>query len=756
MVARQNTTGASNGFLADLIGDTTSFVKKFGLYLGAFAAAVATLFSIWDQFGWLETYGAIGVAAFVAIILAPFVIVGLTQTLPNWQEHRRRRRLIEEGVHGQPVRPGYFRLQPYDDRDHDYFVRADGAHEAVRQWILRSDTPILYLTGRSGTGKSSMLDAWVLPELRRADPAYRTLIVRSFADPVAALKEAIARPGAVWEKRPPDDDDPRTLLEKACSHLAAERLLIVFDQFEEFLILQDADDHAQLEALLTSLVAQRISGLTILAVLRTDYIGALHELELPRLSDRENWFEIAPFTRAAGRSFFQKSGLQLGPELLEAALDEAGEIEENPGLMRPITLNLLGVVLARFTGSLPKGTAPGTLIRNYLLECIRAPDIADVAPQILDKMISDAGTKQPRSELDLAQATQMDKGQVRGCLVILSKKGLVREIDRAGNIWEVSHDFVARLLGQLVARVKPTLFKRVQPALTPAVLGLWVISLAGFVYQDIKAPRPIEPDMVQVPAGRFQMGSSVDDDESLSTERPVHWVTFARPFAIAKYEVTFEEYDRFVQATERRLPSDSGFGLGDRPVINVTFDEAEAYAAWLSEETGKQYRLPTEAEWEYAARGGKSTRRPWGDSPDVACRYANVYDRTAERLVKELYKIPWEAHACTDGYTETAPEHGEAHASPPRVFEANGYGLYHVLGNVWEWVTDCWHANYEGGPPDDGRPWKDSSNGDCTKRVIRGGSWMDAPAILRSASRNYRNPKSQHVILGFRLVQELP
>ncbi|MCA1852444.1 MAG: formylglycine-generating enzyme family protein, partial [Beggiatoa sp.] len=159
-----------------------------------------------------------------------------------------------------------------------------------------------------------------------------------------------------------------------------------------------------------------------------------------------------------------------------------------------------------------------------------------------------------------------------------------------------------------------------------AALALSVASGAGvWWYQEDQRKRPIirEEDWVPVPAGTFQMGSPDTDEEALGSERPPHEVRITKPFKLGRYEVSFEEYDRFAYATNRRPPSDQGFGAGFSeakrkrlPVINVSWEEARAYAAWLSEKTGKKFRLPTEAEWEYAARAGTTTRRYWGDTAE--------------------------------------------------------------------------------------------------------------------------------------------
>jgi len=263
------------------------------------------------------------------------------------------------------------------------------------------------------------------------------------------------------------------------------------------------------------------------------------------------------------------------------------------------------------------------------------------------------------------------------------------------------------------------------------------------------------PEMVVLPAGSYRMGSA----GWLDSEVPVHEVTIAAPFAIGRHEVTVAEFERFVDATGYSVGSscwtvdghevgvrwgfhwrNPGFGQSGRhPVACVSWNDAQAYAAWLSRETGKEYRLPSESEWEYAARAGKTTERYWGEGESGQCRHANGADAS----MKEHYS-DWSAVAsCRDGHVYTAPVGS---------FAANDWGLRDMLGNVWEWVADCRNGSYEGAPSDGG-VWE---YGDCAMRVSRGGSWFDAPPYLRAADRSTRfTTGERHSFLGFRVARTL-
>ena len=226
------------------------------------------------------------------------------------------------------------------------------------------------------------------------------------------------------------------------------------------------------------------------------------------------------------------------------------------------------------------------------------------------------------------------------------------------------------------------------------------------------------PLMVELPAAGYLMGSA---GNSLNfDERPQHPVNLSA-YAIGKYEVSFAEYDRFAKATGRRLPSDEGWGRDDRPVINVSWKDAEAYARWLSEQTGHQYRLPSESEWEFAARGN-TTNAFWWDGV-ISTNPANCFDCGSR----------W------DG-TRTAPVGS---------FQGNSFGLHDTAGNVQEWTGDCYRPDYQDAPSD-GSTWLSPG---CTQRVVRGGSYNSPLDSVRSAKRGEYDQGTRLDNLGFRVVR---
>ena len=279
------------------------------------------------------------------------------------------------------------------------------------------------------------------------------------------------------------------------------------------------------------------------------------------------------------------------------------------------------------------------------------------------------------------------------------------------------------------------------------------------------------PLMRVLPAGSFKMGvpDSEEDREGVPDKlqgwsKPEHMVTIGRPFAIGMYEVTRAEFGRFVAETGydagnscyilERDPStnqwgyqersgkgwrDPGFRQGeDEPAVCIDWDDAKAYVAWLSKKTGRTYRLPSEAEWEYAARAGTTGARYWGDIPEVACGFANVADITAASALNWTLST-MRTFLCSDGYVNTGPV-GK--------FRPNGFGLHDMLGNVYEWVEDCWNDNYVGAPTN-GTAW---SGGDCTRHPARGGSWISIQWNVRAGGRGWIVSNYRGVSTGFRVA----
>ncbi len=285
---------------------------------------------------------------------------------------------------------------------------------------------------------------------------------------------------------------------------------------------------------------------------------------------------------------------------------------------------------------------------------------------------------------------------------------------------------------------------------TQAVVDLQRVA-AGTVFRDCADC----PEMVVIPPGRFTMGSPDSEPGRRPEEGPLRSISIPSAYAVGKFEVTRAQYARFARETGRAASGGCFAWTGQKyedspqaswsnpgipqtendPVVCVSWEDAKAFAQWLGGKTGKNYRLLTEAEWEYAARAGTTGRRYFGENDADACRYANVADASA----KSSYNFG-NTFDCRDNYAATAPAGS---------FLPNAFGLYDMLGNAWEWTEDCWADNYTQAPTNGAA----SSAGNCGRRVLRGGSWDGHPRVLRAAFRVGDSVGGRGSVVGFRLAR---
>lgn len=303
--------------------------------------------------------------------------------------------------------------------------------------------------------------------------------------------------------------------------------------------------------------------------------------------------------------------------------------------------------------------------------------------------------------------------------------------------------------------------------------GLWLVAAGALVGGPLAAQQgfrdcPTCPEMVAIPTGTFIMGAAPGEEEHEGTPpdnrgraEPQRRVSIDHRFALGRTEVTRGQFAHFVQATGH-VTGTSCIALGadgkpaeiahrdwrnpgfeqtdEHPVVCVSWKDAQAYVGWLKKITGKAYRLPSEAEWEYAARAGSRTARYWGDSREDACRFANVADDSRVAHAK-IQRDPARVFLCKDGHAFTAPV-GK--------FTANAFGLHDMMGNVWEWTADCWNPGYVGAPTN-GRAW---DKGECGLRVARGGAWVSDARLVRAAMRNRGTAEYRGDIMGFRVARD--
>ena len=243
----------------------------------------------------------------------------------------------------------------------------------------------------------------------------------------------------------------------------------------------------------------------------------------------------------------------------------------------------------------------------------------------------------------------------------------------------------------------------------------------GTVFQDCSAC----PPMMVIPSGSFTMGSPTGEQQRDDDEGPQHSVRIAK-FAVGRFEVTFAEWDACIEdgGCGGYVPYDKGWGRGSRPVMNISWDHAQSYVSWLAKKTGTPYRLLTEAEWEYAARAG--TVSPFATGKTINEKQAQLggASGTVEQTV------------------------------PVGSFTPNAFGLHDMHGNVWEWVEDCWHDDYENAP-EEGQAWLEANDGACGYRIYRGGSWFNIRSVIRSANRTASPTHFSISNIGFRVAKTL-
>jgi formylglycine-generating enzyme required for sulfatase activity len=278
----------------------------------------------------------------------------------------------------------------------------------------------------------------------------------------------------------------------------------------------------------------------------------------------------------------------------------------------------------------------------------------------------------------------------------------------------------------------------------------------GTAFSDCKAC----PVMLVIPPGEFLMGSNDGTEER--DERPIHKVEIKRAFAIGRYELTQAQFAEFIEITGhepanacnmffpkemelRREPGvtwrNPGYGrppAADEPVVCIDWNDSIKYVQWLSEKTGHSYRLLSEAEWEYVARAGATTVFPWGDDPEGACRYANIYDAGAK-----IPNMPWKTLKCDDGFKIVSPVGQQ---------DPNAFGAYDMIGNVWEWTQDCYVMPFPAESIDEAPIERDN----CDRQVVKGGSWRTSINWQRPSFRGRDPADLTSQIFGLRIARELP
>jgi hypothetical protein len=467
---------------------------QIGIYLGATGAVLK-----W----FLKDFHALheqSPGAFWAIVVGPPLYIVAFGSFPRlvqiWRQKRRAVMALEPVL--ATTVDAYFRLDPYIKQSPATFHREDGAHEKVLEWVRGTNRPLLFLSGASGAGKSSVLEGYVLPTLR--EEGWRVVEVRDYADPLGALEKAVRTP-----------------------RRRGVRLLAVFDQFEEFIILGGQASAEKDEQFLTRVRELRrvpLPGVCLLFAFRTDYQSAIEALDLDELNSRSTWTEIAPFRRGAARRFLERAPQRPSTELVDRLLNGADALNDTPGLYRPVTLNMLGLALQDFdrvfTGRAER------VVPGYLEAAIADRSIREVAPRVIKEMVTEAATKQTQTVTELCATTGLRAPDVTACLNRLAAKGLARRLGGADGLWELSHDFVARQFALLLGRLRPSPWPRVAMVASPI---LFALALGGAVlgipiYLQKQASDALEALGVSVTKeSDLQLGISVAKESDLQVAR---------------------------------------------------------------------------------------------------------------------------------------------------------------------------------------------------------------------------------------------
>jgi formylglycine-generating enzyme required for sulfatase activity len=650
---------------------------------------------------------------------------------------------------------------------------------------------LLVLFGKSGLGKTSLLQAGLYPRLRaRGLLPVPVRLNQPNITPIQAVFEALRATcsvhGVEYETR---ETDGLWEFFKATDLWRADVLqtpVLVFDQFEEIFTLQSDRIRSGLAGQLGELAGRGLPirmrprvqageryndtppDVKIILSLREEYVGALEDLvpDVPGIFEQR--FRLAPLHRDLARRAVVEPAAMDDLDIFntrpfrysDGALDTIMEFLVNrQGEVEPFQLQIVcrhaeQQIALRAQGGDRDGQVDETLLggpkamekllKNFYRSAIR--ELAFWSQRSRARNLCEFGLLSPsghRISVEKGQIHKQYKVSDRS-LNTLTQARLVRKESRPGLegfYYELSHDSVARAVSRSRRFRVPTRFKVAVAVLAIILLiaaSLWqervdrrIVAVQDellreqstlqYSHEKLSREGLKNPEMVVIPGGKFQMG----DIRSEEDEQPVHAVSIHRRFAVSRYEITFEQYDQFASATGRKLPADQGWGRGRRPVINVSWQDARDYAVWLSQSSGKRYRLPSEAEWEYAARSGGKDEMWAGTSNG-----------------RELGDYAWYAKT-SGGKTQ------EVGTKKP-----NSLGLYDMSGNVWELVEDCWHQNYEGAPSD-GSAWLRGAGGDCDRRMVRGGSWSNVPELLRSSSRTRDYIVVYRSTVGFRLAQDL-
>lgn len=455
-ISPQATSRASQDAGQTALGMTFVQSKLLVIQLMGLLAASGGIFKWYDQY-FAPFHRNNPILSWAIVISAPLYIFCFSVGPQIWRLHRQKGRdaITITAQPGMALNARYFRLDPYVTGTPAEFQRDDGVHVRTLDWLRAANQPVLFLSGVSGAGKSSVLEGYVIPML--GAEGVRIERIRSFDEPLSQLRAILAH------RRP-----------------KGSRLLIVFDQFEEFIVLEDrksAEERRQFLAQIKELQQAAAPGLSLLFSFRRDYMGDVIDMQLAELIPGRTFMDIDAFKHDAARRFFEKALHASNPHLIDRLLAGAEQLDDVPSRFRPVTLNMLGLALQDLDHQL--SSPPERLVQRYMEAAIAQPEIREIAPSVVSSMISKANTKTPCDVNQLKAATGLKRQDILACLVLLEQRGLARRLDGTSELWELSHDFVARQFALLLARLRPNPWPKIAMFAAPLLFFISICA-AGF------------------------------------------------------------------------------------------------------------------------------------------------------------------------------------------------------------------------------------------------------------------------------------